>query len=142
MHKTDKTISCKIGIIGDTEWSVEIDKILKNHDKVEIAYGKIHPVNSAAPTAATLYFWQRRIGNQCIFTKTLKHGARVIDMSGAYRLPVNLFEKWYGTEHQAPDLIKDAVYGMPALFADKIAKARLVASQAATPSVILALLLW
>ncbi|MDR1062242.1 MAG: hypothetical protein LBL83_13775, partial [Clostridiales bacterium] len=67
-------------------------------------------------------------------------GASVIDMSGAFRLPAALFEKWYGMGHTAPDLLAEAVYGMPALFADRIRGARLVANPGCYPtSVILPL---
>jgi N-acetyl-gamma-glutamyl-phosphate reductase len=72
--------------------------------------------------------------------RLLGAGKRVIDMSGAFRLPRESFERWYGMPHTAPDLLREAVYGMPACFADRIANARLVANPGCYPtSVILAL---
>ena len=72
--------------------------------------------------------------------EALAAGAKVIDMSGAFRLPREAFERGYGLEHTAPELLKEAVYGMPALFAKEIAKARLVGNPGCYPtSVILAL---
>ena len=59
-------------------------------------------------------------------------------MSGAYRLPVNLFEKWYGSEHQAPDP-SNAVYECQLYSRTKLPRRGWLQTQAATPSVILAL---
>ena len=72
--------------------------------------------------------------------EALSAGAKVIDMSGAFRLPREAFERGYGLVHTAPELLKEAVYGMPALFAKEIAMARLVGNPGCYPtSVILAL---
>src|SRR5262249_30725386 len=56
-----------------------------------------------------------------IVPELLNAGYRVIDMSGAYRLPnPSLYPKWYGFEHTSPALLETAVYGMPELFPDRI----------------------
>jgi len=70
----------------------------------------------------------------------LKAGKKVIDLSADFRLhDVATYEKWY-SRHTAPDIIKDSVYGMPELYGDEIAKARLVANPGCYPtSVILGL---
>jgi N-acetyl-gamma-glutamyl-phosphate reductase len=61
-------------------------------------------------------------------------------MSGAFRLSQRDFEKWYSLTHSAPDLIKKAVYGMPAMYRDSISGADLVANPGCyATSVILAL---
>jgi N-acetyl-gamma-glutamyl-phosphate reductase len=50
-------------------------------------------------------------------------------MSGAFRLPdAALYTEWYGFEHHAPALLKEAVYGLPEVYAEKIQSARLVAN--------------
>lgn len=73
-------------------------------------------------------------------SECLESGCRVIDMSGAFRLDKEKFEKWYKLEHTKPELFKEAVYGMPALNREKIKKARLVANPGCyATSVILAL---
>lgn len=70
----------------------------------------------------------------------LAAGCRVIDMSGAFRLDKEKFEKWYGIEHIHPELFEKAVYGMPALNREKIKDAVLVANPGCyATSVILAL---
>jgi N-acetyl-gamma-glutamyl-phosphate reductase len=40
-------------------------------------------------------------------------GCRVVDLSGAFRLPAAQYPKWYGFEHSRPDLLAKAVYSMP-----------------------------
>ncbi|MDR2141882.1 MAG: N-acetyl-gamma-glutamyl-phosphate reductase [Deltaproteobacteria bacterium] len=70
----------------------------------------------------------------------LESGARLIDLSADFRLKsAELFETWYET-HKAPRLLAEAVYGLPELYRDSIAKARLVANPGCYPtSIILAL---
>ena len=70
----------------------------------------------------------------------LKAGKKVIDLSADFRLhDVATYEKWY-SRHTARDIIKESVYGMPELYGNEIAKARLVANPGCYPtSVILGL---
>jgi N-acetyl-gamma-glutamyl-phosphate reductase len=58
----------------------------------------------------------------------LAAGARVIDMSADFRLhePAE-YPRWYRQEHPAPDLLDEAVLGLPELHAREIERARLVA---------------
>jgi N-acetyl-gamma-glutamyl-phosphate reductase len=47
----------------------------------------------------------------------LSRGARVIDLSGAFRLRrAEAYPEWYGFEHPAPALLDQAAYGLPELF--------------------------
>ncbi|WP_243310656.1 N-acetyl-gamma-glutamyl-phosphate reductase [Fundidesulfovibrio agrisoli] len=73
--------------------------------------------------------------------KLLEAGLRVVDLSADFRLrDPAVYAKWYALEHRHPGLIEDAVYGLPERYADKIAKARLVANPGCYPtSVILGL---
>src|SRR3954471_24496132 len=45
--------------------------------------------------------------------KALIAGARVVDLSGAFRLPASEYPTWYGFTHPDPLLIEQAVYSMP-----------------------------
>jgi N-acetyl-gamma-glutamyl-phosphate reductase len=55
-------------------------------------------------------------------------GARVIDMSADFRLKdAALYPRWYRQEHPAPELLGEAVLGLPELHAAEIKDARLVA---------------
>ncbi|MGA2330375.1 MAG: N-acetyl-gamma-glutamyl-phosphate reductase [Syntrophales bacterium] len=70
----------------------------------------------------------------------LKAGKKVIDLSADFRLhDVATYEKWY-SRHTAQNIIKESVYGIPELYGNEIAKARLVANPGCYPtSVILGL---
>jgi len=58
----------------------------------------------------------------------LPRGLRIIDLSADFRLrdPAD-YEAWYGTPHAAPELQKEAVYGLTEFYRDAIRSARLVA---------------
>ena len=60
-------------------------------------------------------------------------GARVVDLSGAFRLAPDVFEQWYGLRHRAPALAP-AAYGLPELFGGPIAGALLVANPGCYPT--------
>jgi N-acetyl-gamma-glutamyl-phosphate reductase len=56
-------------------------------------------------------------------------GIRVVDLSADFRLAdVSAYAHWYGHEHYAPGLQKEAVYGLVELYRDKVKTARLVAN--------------
>ncbi|MFH1847308.1 MAG: N-acetyl-gamma-glutamyl-phosphate reductase [Candidatus Omnitrophota bacterium] len=68
-------------------------------------------------------------------------GKKVIDLSADYRLPVDLYEKWYQAKHTDAGNLNAAVYGLPELNREKIKKASVIANPGCYPtSVILALL--
>jgi len=62
-------------------------------------------------------------------------GARVVDLSGAFRLrtPEN-YTAWYKAAHNAPDLLAEAVYGLPEFCRDRIAGARLLSNPGCYPT--------
>jgi N-acetyl-gamma-glutamyl-phosphate reductase len=65
----------------------------------------------------------------------LEAGLKVIDLSGDFRLKnPAVYEKWYKTKHSAPELLEEAVYGMPEFNSEKIAQARLVANPGCYPT--------
>jgi N-acetyl-gamma-glutamyl-phosphate reductase len=70
----------------------------------------------------------------------LSAGAKVVDLSADFRLAdPALFERWY-QPHADPGLLAEAVYGLPELYRERIARASLVANPGCYPtSVILAL---
>ncbi len=60
---------------------------------------------------------------------SLPRGTRVCDLSADFRLAdLAAYERWYGRPHQAPELQRDAVYGLPEFHRDAIRTARIVAS--------------
>lgn len=67
-------------------------------------------------------------GSMNLIPKLLEAGLKVIDMSADFRLknPCD-YDTWYGWPHTHPELLKEAVYGLPELHRQDIMKARLVA---------------
>ncbi len=67
---------------------------------------------------------------------------KIIDMSADFRLrDAKTYAEWYGGEHSAPHLIKQAVYGLTEHYRDKIKTARLVACPGCYPTAVLLALL-
>jgi N-acetyl-gamma-glutamyl-phosphate reductase len=65
----------------------------------------------------------------------MKAGKLVVDLSADYRLKnAAAYESWYQTPHTHPDLLKEAVYGLPELHRDAIVNAKLVASPGCYPT--------
>jgi len=62
-------------------------------------------------------------------------GKFVVDLSADYRLKdPAVYERWYQSPHTHAPLLKDAVYGLPELHREAIAKAKLVASPGCYPT--------
>lgn len=60
---------------------------------------------------------------------------KVVDLSADFRLTdIDVYAKWYGHEHRAPDLQKQAVYGLTELAREAVRKARLVANPGCYPT--------
>lgn len=55
-------------------------------------------------------------------------GKRVVDLSADFRLPPQVYERWYGQEHQHPELYSEARYGLVELHREELAGASLIAS--------------
>jgi N-acetyl-gamma-glutamyl-phosphate reductase len=54
---------------------------------------------------------------------------RVVDLSADFRLAdPTVYARWYGHEHHAPELQKEAIYGLTEIYRAAIGKARLVAN--------------
>ena len=67
----------------------------------------------------------------------LDSGVRVIDLAADFRIrDVKVWEKWYGMSHACPDLIEQAVYGLPEINRAKIKQARLVANPGCYPTAV------
>lgn len=65
----------------------------------------------------------------------LAGGVRVIDFGADFRLAdAAVYTEWYKERHKAESLLAEAVYGLPELFRDRIAGARLVANPGCYPT--------
>ncbi|MFN7088003.1 MAG: N-acetyl-gamma-glutamyl-phosphate reductase [Burkholderiales bacterium] len=64
-------------------------------------------------------------------------GVRLIDIAADFRIKdVALWEKWYGMKHACPELVAEAVYGLPEINREKIRNARLVANPGCYPTAV------
>jgi len=141
-----------VGIIGAAGLSgIELLKWLKNHTKSTIKLvtsskyegqqvNKIFPElnfcsnvfesNDSDVSSCDVVFLA--VPNEAsleIVPKLLNRGVRVIDLSGAFRLKdVGVFSKFYNLSHNYPELLEEAVFGLPEYFREKISKAKLVAN--------------
>jgi N-acetyl-gamma-glutamyl-phosphate reductase len=65
----------------------------------------------------------------------LTAGAKVIDLSGAFRLGTpEIYARWYKEPHTAPELLKEAAYGLPEFCRARITGARLIANPGCYPT--------
>lgn len=131
-----------VGIYGDTGMvGQEIQKVLAHHNHAEVIFKQNSKRQDGTLANCDVVFLATKDPESMQFApEALDAGCKVIDMSGAFRLPREEFEAGYGLTHTAPELLKEAVYGMPALFAEQIASARLVGNPGCYPtSVILSL---
>lgn len=67
----------------------------------------------------------------------LSAGVKVIDLAADFRLQdIASWEKWYGMTHACPDLVAEAVYGLPEVNRAQIKSARLVANPGCYPTAV------
>ncbi len=65
----------------------------------------------------------------------LQKGVKVVDLSADFRLrDASVYEAWYNIPHTRHEALAKAVYGLPELYADAIAKASLIANPGCYPS--------
>jgi N-acetyl-gamma-glutamyl-phosphate reductase len=147
----------KVGIVGYRGYSgAELVRILGRHGRAEGVLLE-HREDSAHPAAirnakspavlASNPDAVRNAGIALVFLATppevsmelapamLNAGARVVDLSGAFRLctPEN-YTAWYKTQHSEPALLAEAAYGLPEFCRERIPGARLVANPGCYPT--------
>ncbi|OIP10869.1 MAG: N-acetyl-gamma-glutamyl-phosphate reductase [Rhodocyclales bacterium CG17_big_fil_post_rev_8_21_14_2_50_68_7] len=67
----------------------------------------------------------------------LDAGVRVIDLAADFRIrDVAEWERWYGMKHASPELVAEAVYGLPEINREAIRGARLVANPGCYPTAV------
>ncbi|MBA0916652.1 MAG: N-acetyl-gamma-glutamyl-phosphate reductase [Nitrosospira sp.] len=152
----------KVGIVGGTGYTgVELLRILSQHPEVQIEAITSRqeagmPVSDLFPSLrgrvslkfcdpaeaslekCSLVFFATPNGIAMQQTKfLLDAGVRVIDLAADFRIKdVAEWEKWYGMTHSCPDLVAEAVYGLPEINRDQIKKARLVANPGCYPTAV------
>ena len=88
---------------------------------------------------ADLFFLALPHGTAAPYAVALrKEGKRVVDLSADFRLKdPALYQEFYGAPHPAPELLAEAVYGLPELYRDALSSAQLVAAPGCFPTSIL-----
>jgi len=72
---------------------------------------------------------------QSTVKSVLDKGARVIDLSADFRIrDIETWETWYAQDHQCPELVPEAVYGLPEVNRDEIKSAKLLACPGCYPT--------
>src|SRR5205823_13526395 len=67
----------------------------------------------------------------------LAAGTRIIDLAADFRLrDPAVFAQWYGMPHACPDLLAEAVYGLPEMNREAIRKARIVGNPGCYPTAV------
>ena len=64
-------------------------------------------------------------------------GVRVIDLAADFRIrDVAEWQKWYGMDHASPELVAEAVYGLPEVNREQIRSARVLANPGCYPTAV------
>ena len=72
-----------------------------------------------------------------VVPRLLQQGKKVVDLSADFRLRTpDLYAQWY-KKHTAPELLQEAVYGLPEIYREKIRGAQLVANPGCYPTAVL-----
>lgn len=154
-----------VAVVGATGYTgCELVRILSKHRNVEITsltalLKKEQPFNLIFPRYQEISLLcenleVERVAERCelvflalphkvsmeIAFRFLTLNKKVIDLSADYRLPPEIYEKYYGVKHTYPEIISRAVYGLSELYREEIKKANLIANPGCYPtSVLLAL---
>jgi N-acetyl-gamma-glutamyl-phosphate reductase len=68
----------------------------------------------------------------------LDANVKVIDLAADFRLQdTGVFEKWYKMPHSCPDVLQDAVYGIPELYRENIKSAKVIGNPGCYPTTVL-----
>ena len=127
-----------VGVFGATGYTGrEVVRLLAGHPRAHVAFttgtGDGHLSHDAGlERPAQAYLLALPHGVSARFAARLRAErpqAAVIDLSGDLRLRTAAdYREWYGHDHPAPQLLADVPYGLPEIYRDRIAGARLVAN--------------
>lgn len=150
----------RVGIVGGTGYTgVELLRILVHHPDAEVAVitsraetgiavsdlfpnlrGHIdlafsEPDVEALAACDVVFFATPHGVAQNMMPELIRRDTRVIDLSADFRITdIATWEKWYGQQHACPELVEQAVYGLPELNRSAIVSAQLVACPGCYPT--------
>lgn len=152
----------KVGIVGGTGYTgVELLRLLAQHPGAELKVitsrteagmpvAEMFPnlrkrvdlcftvPDAAALVACDIVFFATPNGVAMKEARALYDaGVRIVDVSADFRIrDIGVWEKWYGMQHACPELVAEAVYGLPELNRDRIRNARIVANPGCYPTAV------
>lgn len=145
----------RVGVLGASGFAgVELLRLLAQHPYMEVVYAtgdsqagmlaaSLYPsLASAYPQLVLEEFdVERARGCDVVFLalpheaslalvpQLIDHVRLVVDLSAAYRLKdAAAYPQWYGFDHDQPELLREAVYGLPEMFREQLRDARLIAT--------------
>lgn len=150
----------KVGIVGGTGYTgVELLRLLATHPEVSLevitsrseagmAVSELFPnlrghidLIFTAPDVALLascdvvFFATPHTVAMALVPELIARGTRVIDLSADFRIKdAKLWEQWYNTPHICPELLEQAVYGLPEVNREQIKTAQLIAAPGCYPT--------
>ncbi len=145
----------KVGIINVTGYAgVELARLLYQHPRVELTsvtgrsaagqrLGKVFPhlasidliIEAELGDAELAFSAMPHQESAKEVIPLLSRGIKVVDISADFRLKEAAeYLNWYGFTHPAPQLLKQAVYGLTELYRSQVASARLVANPGCYPT--------
>lgn len=150
----------KIGIVGGTGYTgVELLRILAQHPQAQLVaitsrkeagmpVAEMFPSlrgavdlrfsdpKDAGLAACDLVFFATPNGIAMTQAQALlSGGVKVIDLAADFRIKdIAVWEKWYGMTHACPELVNEAVYGLPEVNREAIKGARIVANPGCYPT--------
>jgi N-acetyl-gamma-glutamyl-phosphate reductase len=152
----------RAGIVGGTGYTgVELLRILALHEQVEVAVvtsrsdnglrvdalypnlrGSIDvsfskPDVDSLATCDVVFFATPNGTAMLMAEQLLARNVKVIDLSADFRIKdATEWSTWYGMEHACPDLIADAIYGLPEINRVQIVDANLIACPGCYPTAV------
>jgi N-acetyl-gamma-glutamyl-phosphate reductase len=147
--------SVRVGVLGASGFvGVELLRLIAQHPRMELVYAtgdsqagtlasSLYPsLATAYPTLVLEEFDLARAGECDVVFLALPHEASlalvpqlvdhvrlVVDLSAAYRLKdAAAYPRWYGFTHDQPELLREAVYGLPELYREALRDTRLIAT--------------
>ncbi len=152
----------KVGVVGGTGYTgVELLRLLSRHPHVELVAitsrgeagmavsdmfpslrGRVDlkfvtPQDAALDKCDAVFFATPNGIAMQQAAELVAGGVRVIDLAADFRISdIAEWEKWYGMKHAAPELVAEAVYGLPETSRDKIRNARVLANPGCYPTAV------
>ncbi len=152
----------RVGIVGGTGYTgVELLRLLAAHEQVQVCIitsraeaglrlDELYPnlrghydLAFSQPDVAALaacdivFFATPHNVAMNLVPQLLDAGTRIVDLSADFRIrDAALWSQWYGESHACPELLGEAVYGLPETSREQIAGARLVACPGCYPTAV------